>query len=153
MPAPIRIRLSASEERTLGELRTAQCVPQRVRDRAHIILLNARGRNAPDLAEIFECRQDTVRGTLKRWQQGGLGGLWDAKGRGRKASYTAADWACVEQWLTEDERTYNSTQLAHRLQEERDVKLSSAHVRRLLKKKIPMEADSSESSPQARRGF
>jgi hypothetical protein len=45
MPAQIRIILTGEEDRTLRELRQAQTVPQRVRERAHILQLNAQGRS------------------------------------------------------------------------------------------------------------
>ena len=45
MPAPIRIVLTESEDRTLSELRVATDVPQRTKDRAQILRLNAQGWN------------------------------------------------------------------------------------------------------------
>ncbi len=78
MPAPIRIVLTKEEDRTLLELRVATDVPQRTRDRAHILRLNAQGWNSPAIAEIFECHEHTVRATIRRWQDWGLGGLWEA---------------------------------------------------------------------------
>ncbi len=91
MAAALRVVLNREEERTLSELRIATTVPQRVRDRAHMIRLNAQGWNAPAVAEIFECQEHTVRQTLRRWQRDGLGGLWDAPGRGAKPKWQAAD--------------------------------------------------------------
>jgi DNA-directed RNA polymerase specialized sigma24 family protein len=81
MSAPLRIVLTPEEERTLSELRQAQNVPQRTRDRAHMLRLNAEGWNVPKIADIFDCHQHTVRATLRRWQTRGLGGLWEASGR------------------------------------------------------------------------
>lgn len=69
------------------ELRVAKTVSQRTRDRAHMLRLNAQGWTAPAIAEIFECQEHTVRETIRRWQQVGLGGLWDASGRGAKAKW------------------------------------------------------------------
>jgi hypothetical protein len=43
MPAPLRIVLNTEEERTLSELRVAREVPQRTRDRAHMLRLNSQG--------------------------------------------------------------------------------------------------------------
>jgi DNA-directed RNA polymerase specialized sigma24 family protein len=60
MPAQIRIILTGEEERTLRELRQAQTVPQRVRERAHILQLNAQGRSTVEIASIFECHPHTV---------------------------------------------------------------------------------------------
>ncbi|MDV2995520.1 MAG: hypothetical protein N4J56_005174 [Chroococcidiopsis sp. SAG 2025] len=41
MPAPLRIVLTESEDRTLSELRVAKTVAQRTRDRAQMLRLNA----------------------------------------------------------------------------------------------------------------
>lgn len=54
MPAPLRIILTPEEDRTLAEVRLAQSLPQRIRDRAHMLRLNAQGWNVPAIAEIFE---------------------------------------------------------------------------------------------------
>lgn len=43
MPAPLRIILPEEEDRTLSELREAQTVPYRTRDRAHRLRLKAQG--------------------------------------------------------------------------------------------------------------
>ncbi len=135
MPAPVRVVLTAEEDRTLRELRLATTVPQRTRDRAHMVRLNAQGWNAPALAEIFECCEHTARATLKRWQTDGLGGLWDAPGRGDKPRWQEADLEYLEQCLEQAPRTYNSQQLAQKLREQRQVTLSADRVRRLLKKR------------------
>lgn len=135
MPAPLRITLTAEESRTLSELRKASRVPYRVRDRAHLVCLNAQGWNTPELATMFECCEHTVRASLKRWKTDGLGGLWDAPGRGRKASWQESDMVYLEACLEKEERTYNSAQLAAKLQQERHVSLSADRVRRLLKKR------------------
>lgn len=135
MPVAIRVVLNDEEDRTLSELRVATHVPQRTRDRAHIVRLNAQGWKAPAIAEIFECCEHTVRATLRRWQQLGLGGLWDAPGRGDKPRWQVADLDYLEQCLEQEPRTYNSQQLAQKLEQERQVKLSADRIRRLLKKR------------------
>ena len=135
MPAPIRIVLTKEEDRTLLELRVAICVPQRTRDRAHILRLNAQGWNTPAIAEIFECHAHTVRATIRRWQDWGLGGLWEAPGRGAKRKWSETDLQYLEQCLEKEGRTYNSLQLAHKLSQERQVKLSPDRLRHLLQKR------------------
>ncbi|MDV2997703.1 MAG: IS630 family transposase ISAcma27 [Chroococcidiopsis sp. SAG 2025] len=121
MPAPLRIVLTESEDRTLSELRVAKTVAQRTRDRAQMLRLNAQGWVVPAIAENFECQEQTVRETIRRWQQQGLGGLWDASGRGAKAKWQEADMAYLEQCLEQEARTYNSQQLAQKLEQERQV--------------------------------
>ncbi len=139
MPAPLRIILSEEEKRTLAELRQASSVPHRTRERAHILLLNAAGWNVPMIAELFVCHEHTVRATLRRWESGGLGGLWEAPGRGAKPKWQAADLDYLTACLEQDTRTYNSAQLAQKLKQERSVDLSSDRLRRILKKKLSLE--------------
>lgn len=135
MPAALRVTLSENEVLTLQELRCSTTAPQRTRDRAHMVQLNAQGRNAPALAEIFDCCEHTVRATIKRWQDNGINGLWDASGRGVKRRWHVWDLEYLEQCLEQDPRTYTSEQLAHKLALERNVHLSADRLRRLLKKR------------------
>ena len=135
MPAPVLVVLTEEEDRTLRELRLASTAPQRTRDRAHMVRLNAQGWNAPALAEIFECCEHTVRATLKRRQTWGLGGLWDASGRGDKPRWQEEDLQYLEECLEQERRTYNTQQLAQKLSEQRQVTLSADRIRRLLKKR------------------
>ncbi len=135
MPAPLRIVLTEEEARTLRELRVAQTVPYRTRDRAHMLLLNAQGWNAPAIATMFECHEHTVRATLKRWRNQGLGGLWEAPGRGAKPKWHPSDLEYLTQCLDHEPRTYTSVQLAQKLKQDRLVDLSSDRLRRLLQKK------------------
>lgn len=135
MPAPIHVVLTEEEDRTLLELRVATTVPQRTRDRAHMVRLNAQGWTVPAIAEIFECHEHSVRATLRRWEHKGLGGLWEAPGRGAKRKWLEADLQTVEQWIEQDPRSYNSHQLAQKLALNRQVTLSPRRLRHLLQKR------------------
>jgi transposase len=135
MPAPLRIVLPDEEARTLSELRVAQSVPYRTCDRAHMLLLNAKGWNVPAIAQMFGCHEHTVRATLRRWENDGLGGLWEAPGRGAKPRWHPSDLEYLTECLDQDPRPYTSVQLAQKLKQERLVDLSSDRLRRLLKKK------------------
>jgi transposase len=144
MPAPLRVILSDAEVEMLRELRVATTVPQRTRDRAHMLWLNHDGWNAPAIADMFDCQEQTVRATIRRWEAGGLSGLWEAPGRGAKPRWNAADMACIDACLADETRTYNSAQIVRKLD------LSSGQLREILKKKLPLETHPSKSSPQAR---
>ncbi|MEM8506087.1 MAG: helix-turn-helix domain-containing protein [Cyanobacteria bacterium P01_D01_bin.1] len=150
MPAPLRAILDPTSTAMLSDLRIADQVPYRVRDRAHIILMSAEGWNAPALAKAFECHEHTVRTTIKQWNASGLYGLWDEAGRGRKAKWQPADLDYLIECLNEEERTYNSRQLAVKLETERGVKLSADRIRRLLKKRLSMETHPTKSSKPSR---
>lgn len=83
MPAPIRVVLDVEADRTLLELSCAEGVSHRTKQRASAIRLNAHGWNVPQIAQYLDWHEHTVRSALQRWQEQGLGGLWEAKGRGR----------------------------------------------------------------------
>ncbi len=54
MGARLRVFLSAEEDRTLRELRTAKTVPQRVQDRASMLRLNNQGLYVEEIAAYFD---------------------------------------------------------------------------------------------------
>ena len=150
MPAPLRIKLNRQEEMTLAELRKAISVPYRTRDRAHMLKLNAQGKNVPEIAQIFKCHEHTVRATIRRWETRGLVGLWEASGRGAKPKWKTEDIEYIEDCLNQEQRTYNSVQLARKLKQERAVDLSSDRLRRILKKKISLEKNQTEQQKKAK---
>jgi transposase len=135
MGARLRIFLTPEQKRTLFELRTATTVPQRVKDRAEVVRLNAQGWYVEKIAIYFNWHMQTVRETIHRWETKGLGGLWEASGRGGKRRWQKADIEYVEACLRQDNRTYNAHQLAQKLATERQVQLSPDHLRRVLKKR------------------
>lgn len=150
MPAPLRVKLSRLEEETLTELHRANSVPYRTRDRAQMLKLNAQGINVPEIAQIFNCHEHTVRATIRRWSKRGLVGLWEAAGRGAKPKWKIEDLEYIEACLDEEQRTYNSVQLAGKLNQERAVNLSSDRLRRILKKKILLEKNQTEQQEEAK---
>jgi transposase len=133
MPAPLRVQLNLQELETLTELRKAISVPYRTRDRAHMLKLNAQGKNVPEIAQIFNCHEHTVRATIRRWQARGLVGLWEESGRGAKPKWLREDLEYIENCLNHEQRTDNSTQLARKLKQERAVDLSSDRLKNLKK--------------------
>lgn len=135
MGARLRLFLTPEEEQTLFELRAASTVPQRVKDRAQMIRLNAQGWYVEKIAHHFHCHSQTVRQTLYRWRDQGLGGLWDAPHVGAQQRWSEADMEYLESCLRDEQRTYNSKQLAQKLADERQVTLSAGHLREILEKR------------------
>jgi len=135
MGCRLRIFLSNEEKVTLSELRKASLVAQRTKDRAFVLLLNARGWKNDQIAEILNWSEKTVRQTIHRWQTKGLVGLWDTPGRGVKSRWQEADLAYLEHALQQEQRTYNSRQLAEKLRRDREIHLSPDRIRRVLKKR------------------
>jgi transposase len=135
MGARIRVLLTPEENRTLFELRTATTVPQRIKDRAEALRLSAHGWYVEKIATYLNWTPQTVRETIHRWNTFGLGGLWEASGRGGKPKWQEADIAYLEECLQQEPRTYNSQQLAQKLATDRQVSLSPDRIRRVLKKR------------------
>lgn len=134
MGARLRVFLTAEQDRTLFELRTATTVPQRVKDRAQVLRLSFQGWYLK-IAIHLNWNVDTVRNAMHRWNQQGLGGLWDAPHPGGQRRWQVADMEHLEQVLRDEPRTYNTQQLARKLAQERQVNLSADRVRRILKKR------------------
>ncbi len=134
MPAGLKITLTKQEDKTLRELELANQVPRRTKQRASMLRLNSKGKTVKEIAGYLECADSTVRQTIHRWQSRGLAGLWEAPGRGKKATWTQEDWSAVEKWLSED-RSYSARQLSQRLASEKQITLGAEQVRRILVKK------------------
>ena len=134
MGARLRIFLTGEQDRSLLKLRSAD-VPQKVKDRAEVIRLNAYGWYVEKIATYLNWSPQTVREVLHKWQKLGLEGLWEQPGRGGKPKWSEEDIEYLEECLHKEPRTYNSRQLAEKLETVRHVKLSPDRLRRVLKKR------------------
>lgn len=135
MPAPLKVYLSEEEDTELLEFQKQPGVPQRVKERAEMVRLNHYGWSVAAIAKYKDKSAHTVRASLHRWQNQGLKGLWEGGNRGRKRQWLEEDLQHLETCLEQEQRTYNATQLAQKLAEERGVKLSADRLRKLLKKR------------------
>ena len=114
MGARLRVFLTRDQDKTLLNLRTADA-PQKVKDRAEIIRLNAHGWYVEKIAAHFNWTPQTVREVLHKWEKHGIQGLWEKTGRGGKPKCNDSDIVFLEECLKKDPRTYNSLQLAEKL--------------------------------------
>ena len=114
MGARLRVFLTREQDKTLFNLRTAD-VPQKVKDRAEVIRLNAHGWYVEKIAAHFNWTPQTVREVLHKWEKHGIQGLWEKTGRGGKPKCNDSDIVFLEECLKKDPRTYNSLQLAEKL--------------------------------------
>lgn len=134
MPAPLQVGLTVEENTTLRELSLATGVPRRTRQRAMALRLSSGGWSVRQIAQHLEMHEHTVRRAIRQWQTVGLYGLWEKRRPGRQRRWQEADVRAVEQWLQE-ERSYTSPQLCHKLANERQVQLSQRTMSRLLQKR------------------
>ena len=148
----LQVTLSPAADQTLLELRKAAVVPNRTKERAEVIRLSHRGWKTEQIAEYQGRRVATVRKAIHRWQRSGLYGLWDLPRSGRRVKWSAEDLEHLVNKIESSPETFNSRQLAQELEKARSVTLSRRHLRRLLKKKISLEADSAKPPTAARPG-
>lgn len=134
MPAPLRVELTIEEDTTLRELSLATEVPRRTRQRAMAVRLNSGGWSVGQIAQHLRMHEHSVRRAIRQWQTVGLYGLWEKRRPGRQRHWQEEDVKAVEQWLQE-ERSYTSLQLCHKLANERHVHLSQRTMSRLLQKR------------------
>src|ERR1700752_2223965 len=86
MARPITVLDLTSEERSeLRRRSVSSTATQRDALRARIILLRSQGKKEADVAKVVGASVNTVSLWSKRFESGGLDGLKDEKGRGRKS--------------------------------------------------------------------
>lgn len=134
MGSRLRVFLTPEQDKTLFNLRTAD-VPQKVKDRAEVIRLSAHDWYVEKIAAHFNWTAQTVREVLHKWKKLGMERLWSKPGRGGKPKWAEADMVFLEECLEKEPRTYNSFQLAQKLEQERSIKLSPDRFWQVLKKR------------------
>lgn len=149
MGARIRVFLTREQDKSLLNLRTAD-VPQKVKDRAEVVRLNAHGWYVEKIAAHFNWTPQTVREVLHKWQKLGLESFWELPGRGGKSKYQEEDIVFLEECLKKEPRTYNSVQLAQKLESDRSVKLSPDRLRRVLKKRGSFGSESGRAIKESK---
>ena len=87
MSAPVRVNLRREEQAALQAIVRAPSSEARMVERARIVLLATEGKSNPNIAAELGCNVNTVRLWRNRFLSGGLAGLKDLPGRGRKPSY------------------------------------------------------------------
>ena len=139
MPAALRIKLSVEEDKRLLEISQSKETGKRVKQRAEAMRLSSHGWKVAQIAAYFDWHEQTVREIIQRWKRDGETGLYDLPKTGRPKQWQEEDLKYIETCLEKDGQVYNSQQLSAKLQEERQVTLSSDRARKLLKKGMGME--------------
>lgn len=93
--------LTEEQTDTLREQHKNGCT-HRVRQRAHAVLLSAKGYTLIQLADIFDLDRDTVSEWLRVWEQQGASALHDAPKSGRPSKLDAATRAELVQSVREN---------------------------------------------------
>ena len=84
------LRLKESD-RSLLELLKGRGSSERVRDRAHALLLSEKGYDINALSDIFSVQRDTISRWMSRWDTEGAEGLLDKEKTGRPRSFSVEE--------------------------------------------------------------
>lgn len=124
------VQLSKEEKITLQEgMKNGKA--HLFRERCHCLLLSADDYEVKDLAQVFQVSHITIYGWLKRWEKGGIVGLKDLPGRGRKPILTAVDLPQVKVRVQENAQRLRIAR--QKLKEELGRDFSEKTLRRFLK--------------------
>jgi transposase len=95
------IELTEVEKITLQEGEKNGKAPT-FRQRCHCLRLSSEGYAVKELASIFRVSEISIYSWFKRWETGGIVGLRDKQGRGRKPILQAEDLAVIKEKVQEN---------------------------------------------------
>lgn len=127
------IKLDEAEKITLQEGRKNGKTRQ-FQQRCDCLLLSSEGYAVKELAAIFRVSEITIYGWFNRWQSGGIVGLRDKQGRGRKPILTAEDLAKVKACVQENAQRLKLAR--EKLKEQLGREFSAKTLKRFLKSLI-----------------
>lgn len=124
------IELTEAEKITLQEGRK-NGKAKAFRERCHCLVLNSEGYQVKELARIFQVGEICIYGWLRRWEKGGIVGLSDKTGRGRKAILKAEDLAVVKEQVQANAQRLKIAR--EKLKEELGREFSTKTLKRFLR--------------------
>jgi transposase len=104
----------------------------RVRDRAKCIILSYQGFSIKLLMRIFGVTRKTIYNWLTRWEDQGLLGLYDEKGRGRKSKFNQEQKEQIKDWVKEEPKRLNKILI--NIQNQWKIDVSKETITRIIKK-------------------
>jgi transposase len=137
MPRLLRVELASDEHRELRERLRARDLAPHTRLRLECLRLMARGMKVPQVADLMECHQVTVREAVHRFRDGGFDALADAPRPGRPARLGRQDRRALAVLLEESAaqgRTWTAAGLCEWLTAERGVSVSAAWLTEVLRR-------------------
>lgn len=122
--------LSPDTEKILERI-YRQSQHQRVRQRAHSILLSFRGFRIEELMTIFSVSRRTLHYWFERWSEKKLVGLYDRTGRGRKSKLSPEQKEEIKEWVKAEPKNLNK--IINRVEEDWKIKVSKDTLKRAIK--------------------
>jgi transposase len=132
MPPARFVRLTPEEDHRLREIEQDSHLKPKVRLRAQVLRLSGRGGGVERIAAYAGRSPASVLRDLDRWEGRGFEGLADGTAPGAPPSITREARDFMEQRLSEEERTWNATQLREAIEERFGIGVTPEAVRRHL---------------------
>jgi transposase len=132
MPPARFIRLTPEEDDRLREIEQDPLLKPKVRLRAQVLRLSNRGEGVERIAAYTGRSSASVLRDLDRWEERGFEGLADGTAPGNPPRITGEARAFMKQRLSEEERTWNASQLAEAVEERFGVGVSPEAIRQHL---------------------
>jgi transposase len=107
---------------------------QTFRQRCQCLRLSSEGYQVKELASIFRVSEISIYTWFKRWEAGGIVGLRDKAGRGRRAIFKAEDFVIVKEAVQENAQRLKIAR--EKLKEELGREFSVKTLKRFLKSLI-----------------
>ena len=101
------------------------------RERCHCLRLSSEGDEVKELARIFRVSEISIYTWFKRWERGGIIGLRDKAGRGRRAILQAEDLAVIKEKVQANAQRLKIAR--EQLKEELGREFSTKTLKRFLK--------------------
>jgi transposase len=123
--------LSTETKKLLITISRLSKSPQ-VRNRAQCIILSYERVSIPQLRKLFRVSEKTIYNWLNRWETQGLLGLYNEKGRGRKAKLSQEQQEQIKQWVKEEPK--NLKKVALKIYQQWKIDVSKETIKRIIKK-------------------
>jgi transposase len=143
------VKLSEAELMTLQEGHKNGSQFQ-FRNRCQCLVFSHQGRTVPELAQFFEINPMTIYGWFDRWKKGGIVGLMNQPGRGRKPILSLQNPTHIESVKTAVKKNAQSIKaMVAELETTLETEMSVDTVKRFLKNLVSLTHG---SAPRSSRG-
>jgi transposase len=132
MPTARFVRLTPEENYRLREIEQDPHLKPNVRLRAQVLRLSGRGEGVERIAAHTGRSPSSVLRDLDRWEERGFEGLADGTAPGNPPRITGEARVFMEQRISDEERTWNATQLQEALKERFGIGVTPEAVRQHL---------------------
>jgi transposase len=129
-----RVRLTDAQREELQRRAHEPGVMPRTRDRLEMVRLSDAGWSVPKIAAHLSIHEQRVRHYVKAFLAHGFDALPDRPHPGQHSALTSAMEEAIRQEMRQTERTWTASQLADWVAERFDVRLTSDHLSRRLKR-------------------